>query len=1000
MNGMTAKKRHGLRRHAKVYVAVSVMACPMFSTPVGACTIGVADGYVTMDGRPLAWKVRDTGNTRQQLVYTSAFPYSYIGVRSEGGQCTTGLNTAGLSIGDSLVGTSAKSPTQLYILANFDRVEQIRNFYQGQEDADELAEASCFPHIDAAGNAALFEVGSTSMSFYEYDTMDTDRTAQGLYGFVVRANEFHARTDGTDNTGIGGRYEAGTYNISGLAGLDMLSVRTIFQGNEGANSGYEYARYGPGRSLSSISRDATGDVMVFHGVLPGEDPALTTMWLLIGQSNYGIAVPTWARVSDIPHCLSSGDMYTLVRSLYDKGDEATIQACTYPVESHHFDEIIGELLPHWRVHGVPSIADMTRIENRMADDAYSLLECLDVRQSDNRAPSVVLSDVSEGRTANFTAEANDSDGSVVSIAWNFGDNRISSEPSAWHTYAAAGTYLVSCTVTDDDGVSITDWKYCVIEELIGDFEPDGDVDLVDFCMLAYWYEDNCPGTSTCGGTNMTDDETVNVEDLRIFFQNWNPDPEVFSNPTPPVEIPVSSSSDDAEQLNIASASYSAGHMYLDSSDLELIDNATYHGPDQTVGIRFNNVNIDQGGQVDHAYIQFTVSADAPDLNPCELTIRAQDADNASTFTTAAFDITNRPVTSANVAWQPVVWTAGWSGPEQQTPDVAGLIQEVVNRSGWSNGNSIVFIIAGTGRRTAASWDGSAGGAPRLVMNSAPVEQPSVANMEASNITETSAFLNGRVLHTGIENPMVSIFWGTSDGGVESDNWEHREDIGVKDAETFYVSVTGLSADVTYYFRCYAENSAGGTWANSTASFVAKKPAYKVNSASDDAEELNSDGEMYLTSSDLELINDDSYRGGDQTVGLRFNNIDIDPGTSIGSAYIQFTVKETGSDSCSLTIRGEATDNAAPFTMTDYNITSRTPTAASETWVVDAWDTVGQAAAAQRSPDISGIIAEIVSGGGWSNGNSLVIIITGSGRRTAKSYDNDANAAPSLHIELE
>ena len=39
-------------------------------------------------------------------------------------------------------------------------------------------------------------------------------------------------------------------------------------------------------------------------------------------------------------------------------------------------------------------------------------------------------------------------------------------------------------------------------------------------------------------------------------------------------------------------------------------------------------------------------------------------------------------------------------------------------------------------------------------------------------------------------------------------------------------------------------------------------------------------------------------------------------------------------------------------------------------------------------------------GGWSNGNSLVIIITGSGRRTAKSYDGDANAAPSLHIELE
>lgn len=992
---------------AKVYLAMFAMAGPMFSMTVDACTIGIANGLVTMDGRPLAWKVRDTGNVRQQLVYTSASPYSYIGVRSEGGQCTTGLNTAGLSIGDSLVGTSAKSPTQLYLLTNYNRVEQIRNFYQGQEDAGELAEASCFPHLDAAGNASMFEVGSTSMSFYEYNTLDPDRTAQDLYGFVVRANEFHARSDGTDNTGIGGRYEAGTYNISGLVGLNMLSVRTIFQGNEGPNSGYEYARYAH-RDLSDISRDSTGDVMVFHGVLPGEDPALTTMWLIIGQSSYGIAVPAWARVSDIPHCLGSGDMYTLVRSLYNKGNEATVQACTYPVESHHFDEIIGELLPHWRVHGIPSIADMTRIENRIANDAYSLLECLDVRQNNNRAPSVVLTDVSRGRTANFTADTNDPDGNVVSIAWNFGDQHISSESSAWHTYAAAGTYLVSCTATDDDGVSITDWKYCVIEEFSGDFEPDGDVDAADLRVLAsYWLDSNCPGTSTCGGTNMTNDETVNFKDMGTFCQNWNPKPEVFVNPTPPVEIAVSSSADDAEQLNSASPRYPAGHMYLDSSDLELIDNNGYHGPDQTVGVRFNNVNIDQGSQVDYAYIQFTVSADEPDLNPCELTIRAQSDDNALPFTTDAFNITDRQVTSASVIWQPGAWTTGGvSGPDQQTPNVAPLIQEVVNRSGWSNGNSIVFIISGSGRRTAASWNGSAGGTARLVMNSVVVEQPSVANLEAGNITETSALLNGKVLHTGIENPMVSIFWGTSDGGVESDNWEHREDIGFKDAETFYVNVTGLSADVTYYFRCYAENSAGGSWASSTASFVAKKPAYKVNSASDDAEELNSNGEMYLTSSDLELINDDDFRSdgqagsGDQTVGLRFNDIDIEPSTSIGSAYIQFTVKETGSDSCSLTIRGEATDDAAAFTMTDYNISSRTQTSASATWDPPAWNTVGQAEGAQRSPDISEIIAEIVNGDGWLNGNSLIIIITGSGLRNAKSYDGDTSAAPSLHIELE
>ena len=88
----------------------------------------------------------------------------------------------------------------------------------------------------------------------EYDSIDPDRQAQGLYGFVVRANEFHQDADGTDDMTItAGRYESGTYNMSGLVGINNLSVRTIIQGNNGAN-GYEFARYGPGRPLATIAR--------------------------------------------------------------------------------------------------------------------------------------------------------------------------------------------------------------------------------------------------------------------------------------------------------------------------------------------------------------------------------------------------------------------------------------------------------------------------------------------------------------------------------------------------------------------------------------------------------------------------------------------------------------------------------------------------------------------------------------------------------------------------
>ena len=48
--------------------------------------------------------------------------------------------------------------------------------------------------------------------------------------------------------------------------------------------------------------------------------------------------------------------------------------------------------------------------------------------------------------------SSDGDGSVAGYAWDFGDGQTSSTgPTVTHAYAAAGTYPVTLTVTDDDG---------------------------------------------------------------------------------------------------------------------------------------------------------------------------------------------------------------------------------------------------------------------------------------------------------------------------------------------------------------------------------------------------------------------------------------------------------------------------------------------------------------------------------------------------------------------
>ena len=65
----------------------------------------------------------------------------------------------------------------------------------------------------------------------------------------------------------------------------------------------------------------------------------------------------------------------------------------------------------------------------------------------------------------------------------------------------------------------------------------------------------------------------------------------------------------------------------------------------------------------------------------------------------------------------------------------------------------------------------------------------------------------------------------------------------------------------------------------------------------------------------------------------------------------------------------------------------------------AWNSVGDAGPDQRTFDIAPLITEIVNQPGWTAGNDLVLIITGTGKRVAESYDGKAAAAPLLHVEL-
>lgn len=115
--------------------------------------------------------------------------------------------------------------------------------------------------------------------------------------------------------------------------------------------------------------------------------------------------------------------------------------------------------------------------------------------------------------------------------------------------------------------------------------------------------------------------------------------------------------------------------------------------------------------------------------------------------------------------------------------------------------------------------------------------------------------------------------------------------------------------------------------------VSGSVSVRVSQTSDDAEE-SSNGSMSLTSSDLELIRD----GSNQTVGIRFQDVDIPQGATVTGASIQFVVDEGDpTETTTLTIKGELADSADSFSNTTNDISSRTTTTSSVTWTItDQW----------------------------------------------------------------
>lgn len=174
-------------------------------------------------------------------------------------------------------------------------------------------------------------------------------------------------------------------------------------------------------------------------------------------------------------------------------------------------------------------------------------------------------------------------------------------------------------------------------------------------------------------------------------------------------------------------------------------------------------------------------------------------------------------------------------------------------------------------------------------------------------------------------------------------------------------------------------------------------AVKVNAGSDDAEESVATGGVSLSSGDLEMTLDDAPTGV-QRVGMRFTPLAIPKNAQIRKAWIQFKTDEVWSNTTTLLVRAQAADNVTTFTTAAGNISSRPLGTRSATWVPPLWSTIDEAGSNQQTPSLVRVVSEVVNRPGWTSGNAMAIIVTGTGRRVAKAFESDAAGAAMLHVD--
>ena len=287
--------------------------------------------------------------------------------------------------------------------------------------------------------------------------------------------------------------------------------------------------------------------------------------------------------------------------------------------------------------------------------------------------------------------------------------QIPSGNASLTTVPAGGFLLLWADDDTDQGEHHLGFKLSANGEQIILFQPDGStiIDEVTF---------GPQNTNTSSGRAPDGSATIEIFiNATPGISNDNSSGDITYNSI--IEFPIIDANDDAKQFES-----SQGWMNTDGVVIYMTQSPT----SEFVGLRFQEINIPQGATINNAYIQFNNASSNESMGICDLTIHGEDVGNATAYTFSANDIFDRAPTSESVDWTPPDWgVQDLAGLHQRTPSLQGVVQEIVDRSDWSDGNAMSFVISGSGTRVFWTYDSAPEKAPKLIIeleSPAPTEQ--------------------------------------------------------------------------------------------------------------------------------------------------------------------------------------------------------------------------------------------------------------------------------------